>query len=118
MEMVLGGISAVAPLWAGLIALNNQQNGKSAGFIHPQIYAAKAVSAFNDIPKSFCAIQPQRGAKSLSRIRTAVCFGNCLYGDGYQLWASGKPTPQRERTRPIEAVRLIQNPPSFQYGRR
>ena len=26
----------------GLIALNNQQNGKSAGFIQPQIYAAKA----------------------------------------------------------------------------
>jgi kumamolisin len=48
-SMVIGGTSAVAPLWAGLIALNNQQNGKSAGFIQPQIYAAKAASAFNDI---------------------------------------------------------------------
>ena len=48
-RMVIGGTSAVAPLWAGLIALNNQQNGKSAGFIQPQIYAAKASSAFNDI---------------------------------------------------------------------
>jgi kumamolisin len=48
-SMVIGGTSAVAPLWAGLIALNNQQNGKSAGFIQPQIYAAKASSAFNDI---------------------------------------------------------------------
>ena len=48
-NMVIGGTSAVAPLWAGLIALNNQQNGKSAGFIQPQIYAAKAASAFNDI---------------------------------------------------------------------
>ena len=47
--MVIGGTSAVAPLWAGLIALNNQQNGKSAGFIQPQIYAAKAASAFRDI---------------------------------------------------------------------
>jgi kumamolisin len=47
--MVIGGTSAVAPLWAGLIALNNQQNGKSAGFIQPQIYAAKAASAFHDI---------------------------------------------------------------------
>jgi kumamolisin len=36
-SMVIGGTSAVAPLWAGLIALNNQQNGKSAGFIQPQI---------------------------------------------------------------------------------
>jgi kumamolisin len=48
-NMVIGGTSAVAPLWAGLIALNNQQNGKSAGFIQPQIYAAKGASAFNDI---------------------------------------------------------------------
>jgi kumamolisin len=48
-NMVIGGTSAVAPLWAGLIALSNQQNGKSAGFIQPQIYAAKGASAFNDI---------------------------------------------------------------------
>jgi len=48
-SLVIGGTSAVAPLWAGLIALNNQQNGKSAGFIQPQIYAAKAASAFHDI---------------------------------------------------------------------
>jgi kumamolisin len=48
-NMVIGGTSAVAPLWAGLIALNNQQNGKSAGFIQPQIYATKGASAFHDI---------------------------------------------------------------------
>jgi kumamolisin len=48
-SMVIGGTSAVAPLWAGLIALNNAQNKKSAGFINPQIYAASAKSAFNDI---------------------------------------------------------------------
>jgi kumamolisin len=48
-SLVIGGTSAVAPLWAGLIALNNQQNGKSAGFIQPQIYAAKAASGFHDI---------------------------------------------------------------------
>jgi len=47
--MVIGGTSAVAPLWAGLIAVANAQNGKSAGFIHPLIYAAKAKSAFRDI---------------------------------------------------------------------
>jgi kumamolisin len=48
-SIVVGGTSAVAPLWAGLIALSNQQNGKSAGFIQPLIYAAKAASAFHDI---------------------------------------------------------------------
>jgi kumamolisin len=47
--MVIGGTSAVAPLWAGLIALANQQNGKSVGFINPAIYTAKAKSAFRDI---------------------------------------------------------------------
>jgi kumamolisin len=48
-NLVIGGTSAVAPLWAGLIALANAQNGKSAGFLQPAIYAAKGKSAFNDI---------------------------------------------------------------------
>jgi kumamolisin len=47
--MPIGGTSAVAPLWAGLIAVANAQNGKSAGFIQPAIYAAKGKAAFNDI---------------------------------------------------------------------
>jgi kumamolisin len=47
--MVIGGTSAVAPLWAGLIAVANQQLGTTVGFIQPAIYAAKAASDFNDI---------------------------------------------------------------------
>jgi kumamolisin len=47
--MVIGGTSAVAPLWAGLIAVANQQLGMQVGFIQPAIYAAKAAPAFNDI---------------------------------------------------------------------
>jgi len=46
--MVIGGTSAVAPLWAGLIAVANQQNGQPAGFIQPAIYAAKNRTAFRD----------------------------------------------------------------------
>jgi len=46
---VVGGTSAVAPLWAGLIALLNQQLGKSVGFLNPRIYAAGERSGFNDI---------------------------------------------------------------------
>jgi kumamolisin len=38
-QEVVGGTSAVAPLWAGLIALLNQQLGKKVGFLNPQIYA-------------------------------------------------------------------------------
>ena len=47
---VFGGTSAVAPLWAGLIARLNQQMGKSVGFLNPVIYAqAVEASGFRDI---------------------------------------------------------------------
>jgi len=45
---VIGGTSAVAPLWAGLIVLINQQLGKSVGFLQPALYAI-GESAFRDI---------------------------------------------------------------------
>jgi kumamolisin len=35
---VIGGTSAVAPLWAALIALINQSMGKPVGFINPLLY--------------------------------------------------------------------------------
>jgi len=47
---VIGGTSAVAPLWAGLVARINQQMGKSVGFLNPLIYAqAVEASGFHDI---------------------------------------------------------------------
>ncbi|HEX7158364.1 MAG TPA: S53 family peptidase [Edaphobacter sp.] len=48
-NMVIGGTSAVAPLMAGLIAVANAANGRSAGFLQPTIYTAKGKTAFNDI---------------------------------------------------------------------
>ncbi len=47
--LVIGGTSAVAPLWAGLITLANQQNGTTAGFINPTIYGTAGAKAFHDI---------------------------------------------------------------------
>jgi kumamolisin len=44
----IGGTSAVAPLWAGLIALSNAHNKSSAGFLNPKLYAAKG-KGFHDI---------------------------------------------------------------------
>jgi kumamolisin len=41
-EGVIGGTSAVAPLWAGLIALFNEQLGKNVGWFHPTIYGTFA----------------------------------------------------------------------------
>ncbi|HTD74414.1 MAG TPA: S53 family peptidase [Steroidobacteraceae bacterium] len=45
--IVIGGTSAVAPLWAALIARLNQISGKSLGLINPQLYQAPKV--FRDI---------------------------------------------------------------------
>jgi kumamolisin len=45
---VVGGTSAVAPLWAGLAALINQRGGKPIGFINALLYASGEAS-FNDI---------------------------------------------------------------------
>jgi kumamolisin len=47
---VIGGTSAVAPLWAGLIALINESIGKPVGFVNPLLYQnASAAGDFNDI---------------------------------------------------------------------
>lgn len=46
-ETVVGGTSAVAPLWAALIARINALNGSPAGFVNPKLY--KAQTAFHDI---------------------------------------------------------------------
>jgi kumamolisin len=49
-SLVIGGTSAVAPLFAGLVALINQQLGKPAGFLNPLLYANAAKgSSFRDI---------------------------------------------------------------------
>jgi kumamolisin len=42
---VIGGTSAVAPLWAGLIAVLTQGTGKSLGFLTPRLYQLPAGSA-------------------------------------------------------------------------
>jgi kumamolisin len=47
-DMVIGGTSAVSPLWAGLLALINQHLGKPVGFVNPLLYQIGS-SAFEDI---------------------------------------------------------------------
>ena len=42
--LVIGGTSAVAPLWAGLIAVANAGSKTTAGFINPLLYASKGVA--------------------------------------------------------------------------
>jgi len=50
-SFAVGGTSAVAPLWAGLIALFNQALGKSLGYLNPNLYQKVATTkgTFRDI---------------------------------------------------------------------
>ncbi len=48
-DETVGGTSAVAPLWAGLIALLNQALGAPLGFAQPRLYKLLGSSAFHDI---------------------------------------------------------------------
>jgi len=49
-SLVIGGTSAAAPLWSGLIALINQKRGSPIGFLQPVIYGlSKTASALHDI---------------------------------------------------------------------
>ncbi|WDL96262.1 S53 family peptidase [Alicyclobacillus sp. ALC3] len=49
-QLAIGGTSAVAPLWAGLLALANHSLGHSAGFINPILYSIPSSgNAFRDI---------------------------------------------------------------------
>jgi len=46
---IYGGTSAVAPLWAALIARINQQRGQPLGFVNTALYSASAKKALQDI---------------------------------------------------------------------
>lgn len=48
-QAVIGGTSAVAPLWAGLLACINQSLGTNVGYINPLIYSAAVDTTFHDI---------------------------------------------------------------------
>jgi kumamolisin len=47
-DQVVGGTSAVAPLWAGLVALLNQSLRKKVGFLNPSLYSL-GEKVFRDI---------------------------------------------------------------------
>ena len=65
-QVSVGGTSAVAPLWAGLIARINQKLGTPVGFLNPLLYspAANAANALNDITTGSNDITGQIGGYS------------------------------------------------------
>ena len=48
-EVIVGGTSAVAPLWAGLIARINEKLGRPVGYLNPRLYLEISKDAFVDI---------------------------------------------------------------------
>jgi kumamolisin len=50
-DVTMGGTSAAAPMWAGLIARLNQEVGCSIGYVNPLLYQETCRSSFNDITK-------------------------------------------------------------------
>lgn len=65
-----GGTSAVAPLWAGLIALLNQGLGTRVGHLNPLLYDAVEPPVFNDVAKG------GNGAYRARRARWDACTGH------------------------------------------
>lgn len=49
LSTVIGGTSAVAPLWAALVARINQALGTPAGFLNPLLYSARGRATFRDV---------------------------------------------------------------------
>jgi kumamolisin len=64
-NQVIGGTSAVSPLWAGLIALLNSKRTQPLGFITPKLYALKSsASAFRDIAEGDNGVNKVKGYKA------------------------------------------------------
>jgi len=63
---VIGGTSAAAPLWAGLIALLNQGLKKPLGLAHPRLYALSNSRSFHDITVGDNTVLPAPGYSAKS----------------------------------------------------
>ncbi len=48
-DLVFGGTSAAAPVWAALVAVANQRLGRRVGFLHPTLYGPAGPHALRDI---------------------------------------------------------------------
>lgn len=76
-SMVVGGTSAVAPLWAGLLVLTQQMTGHLTGFMNPFLYGiSPAIHAFREITHGNNDIQ------GTSDVYSAGPGWNCCTGLG------------------------------------
>jgi kumamolisin len=89
---VIGGTSAVAPLWAGLIALINESLGKPAGFVNPLLYEKAALGSFRDV------IEGNNGAYSAARGWDACSGLGTPIGTQIAVLLGAKPPKEARRT--------------------
>jgi kumamolisin len=66
-EFPIGGTSAVAPLWAGLIALLNQKLRKPVGYFQPWLYANAQAGIFRDVVHGNNKVGPGRVGYSAAK---------------------------------------------------
>ena len=107
-QAVIGGTSAVAPLWAGLIARCNQLLGSRLGFLNPALYSINQNSGFRDITQgnngAFTAtpgwdpctgLGPPVGTRLLQALATAT--GKTISTTVTRMAASAETTTSRNR---------------------
>ncbi len=119
---VIGGTSAVAPLWAGLIAVANQQNGAQAGFIQPALYAARNKGAFSDTTSGRNgAFVAGPGWDACTGLGTPIAprvinvINPAASGPAYRIAASRKKASTRKSKSPIEPQSLSQSKPGLRF---
>jgi kumamolisin len=99
-EEIVGGTSAVAPLWAGLIARMGQSIGGPVGFLNPQVYKTRTqAEGFRDITES------NNGSPREDRLYHSTPGWNPLTGLGAPkgmalLRALGAPMPPQPKPEP------------------
>ena len=74
---VVGGTSAVAPLWSGLTALLNQAAGKPLGLLTPQLYANAAAGIFRNVTSGTNAISAVGGQVATPGYEAGVSWDAC-----------------------------------------
>jgi kumamolisin len=74
---IVGGTSAVAPLWAGLTALLNEVAGRRLGFLAPLLYSRGSAGALRDIKTGNNAIPALDGQVATSGYVAGTGWDGC-----------------------------------------
>jgi kumamolisin len=96
---VAGGTSAVAPLYAALIALWNQKLSAPAGFVNPLLYANPVPNSFHDITQGSNDPTGNIGGYP-ARVGWDACTG-LGSPDGVQIFSALQPQPVAVPAQPV-----------------